>query len=42
LKADAAISGICGTVLLVLTVWLVGEAVRLLAVLRLRENRNRR
>jgi carbon starvation protein len=31
MKTDAVISGICGTVLLVLTAWLVAEAVRLLA-----------
>lgn len=33
-KPDAAISGVCGTILLVLTVWLVAEAIRLLTASR--------
>jgi carbon starvation protein len=32
MKPDAVISGICGTILLVLTVWLVAEALKLLVV----------
>ena len=36
MKPDAVISGVCGTILLVLTAWLVAEALRLLAVSRAR------
>jgi hypothetical protein len=34
MKADEIISGVCGTVLLVLTAWLVAEAFSLLALRR--------